>query len=77
MDEKDIEVLVDNDVLTIRGEKKSETEDKDRRFSERYYGRFERSLALPFEVDHPEIGDREGYGEADRHQCGERHQALN
>jgi HSP20 family protein len=51
MDEKDIEVLVDNDVLTIRGEKKSETEDKDRRFSERYYGRFERSLALPFEVD--------------------------
>jgi HSP20 family protein len=51
MDEKDIEVLVDNDVLTIRGEKRSETEDKDRRFSERYYGRFERSLALPFEVD--------------------------
>ena len=51
MDEKDVEVLVDNDVLTIRGEKKSESEDQGRRFSERYYGRFERSIALPFEVE--------------------------
>jgi HSP20 family protein len=46
MDEKDIEVLVDNDVLTIRGEKKSESEDQGRRLSER-----ERSIALPLEVD--------------------------
>jgi HSP20 family protein len=51
LDEKDVEVLVDNDVLTIRGEKRSESEDKDRHFSERYYGRFERSIALPFEVE--------------------------
>jgi HSP20 family protein len=51
MDEKDIELLVDQHVLTIRGEKKSETEDKGRHFSERYYGRFERSIALPFEVE--------------------------
>jgi HSP20 family protein len=51
MDEEDIELLVDQDVLTIRGEKKSETEDKGRHFSERYYGRFERSIALPFEVE--------------------------
>jgi len=51
MDEKDIEVLVDEDVLTIRGEKKAESEDQDRRFSERYYGRFERSVALPFAVE--------------------------
>jgi HSP20 family protein len=51
MDEKNIEVLVENDVLTIRGEKKSESEDQGRRFSERYYGRFERSIALPFEVE--------------------------
>ena len=27
-------------VLAIRGEKKTEREDKDRLFSERYYGRF-------------------------------------
>jgi HSP20 family protein len=51
MDEKEVEVLGDNDVLTIRGEKKSESEDQGRRFSERYYGRFERSIALPFEVE--------------------------
>ena len=51
MDEKDVEVLVNDDILTIRGEKRSETEDKGRHFSERYYGRFERSIALPFEVE--------------------------
>jgi HSP20 family protein len=33
-------------VLTIRGEKKTETEDKDRRFSERFYGRFERRIPV-------------------------------
>ena len=51
MDQKDVEVLVDDNVLTIRGEKRSETEDQGRRFSERYYGRFERSIDLPFEVE--------------------------
>ena len=51
MDEKDVEVLVNDGVLTIRGEKKSEAEDQGRRFSEHYYGRFERSIALPFEVE--------------------------
>src|SRR5215207_1750615 len=51
LDEKDVEVLVDNDVLTIRGEKRSETEDQERRFSERYYGRFERVIPLPFAVE--------------------------
>jgi HSP20 family protein len=51
LDEKDVEVLVDDDVLTIRGEKRSETEDQERRFSERYYGRFERVIPLPFAVE--------------------------
>jgi HSP20 family protein len=55
MEEKDIELLVDEDVLTIRGEKRSETEDQGRRFSERYYGRFERSIALPFEVEDEKV----------------------
>ena len=54
LDEKDVEVLVDNDVLTIRGEKRSETEDKERRFSERYYGRFERVIPLPVAVEEDE-----------------------
>ncbi len=51
MDEKDVEVLVDEDVLTLRGEKKAETEDRERGFSERVYGRFERVIALPFAVE--------------------------
>ena len=55
MEEKDIELLVDEDVLTIRGEKRSETEDQGCRFSERYYGRFERSIALPFEVEDEKV----------------------
>lgn len=52
MTDKDIEVLVEDGVLTLRGEKKSETEDKDRGYSERFYGRFERRIALPAGVDH-------------------------
>ena len=51
LDEKDIELLVEDNGLTIRGEKRSEQEDKERHFSERYYGRFERRIPLGFEVD--------------------------
>jgi len=46
LDEKDIDFHLANGVLTIRGEKHAETEDKDRLFSERYYGRFERRIPL-------------------------------
>lgn len=55
LDEKDIEVLLEDGVLTLRGEKKSETEDKERQFSERYYGRFERRLALGQEVEQDHV----------------------
>lgn len=55
LEEKDIEVLLEDGVLTLRGEKKSETEDKDRQFSERYYGRFERRLALGREVEEDKV----------------------
>src|SRR5215208_2227163 len=55
LEDKDVEVLVDEDVLTIRGEKKAETEDKERRFSERTYGRFERVIPLPFAVEQDKI----------------------
>ena len=55
MDEKDVEVLLDNGALTLRGEKRSETEDKSRRISERYYGRFERQIPLPVEVQEDRI----------------------
>ncbi len=50
LEEKDIEVLLDDGVLTLKGEKRSETEDKDRQFSERFYGRFERRIPLGTEV---------------------------
>lgn len=51
LEEKDIEVTLHNGILTIRGERLSESEDKHRRVSERYYGQFERRIALPAEVD--------------------------
>jgi HSP20 family protein len=46
LDENDVDVELANGVLAIKGEKKTETEDKDRLFSERYYGRFERSIPV-------------------------------
>ena len=46
LDEKDIDVHLADGVLTISGEKHAETEDKDRLFSERYYGRFLRRIPL-------------------------------
>jgi HSP20 family protein len=46
LDEKDVELQIANGVLSISGEKKSETENKERRFSERFFGRFERRIAL-------------------------------
>lgn len=46
LEEKDVEITLDDDVLTLRGEKRSENEDKNRQFSERFYGQFERRIAL-------------------------------
>lgn len=46
LEEKDVEVLVQDGVLTLRGEKRAERQDRARAFSERVYGRFERRLAL-------------------------------
>jgi HSP20 family protein len=46
LDEKDVQVELTNGVLVIKGEKKTETEDKDLMFSERYYGEFERRIPV-------------------------------
>lgn len=46
LDEKDVQIEIADGVLAIRGEKKTEIEDKDRLFSERSYGRFERRIPL-------------------------------
>ena len=50
---EEIEVAVDNDTLTIKGEKKQEKEIKEKGYirSERYYGSFHRSFTLPAGVD--------------------------
>lgn len=55
--EKDIKIAVEDDLLTISGEKKSETETKkgDMRVSERSYGAFSRSITLPRGVDAAKI----------------------
>ena len=58
LEEKDVEVLLDGDVVNLRGEKRSETEDKDRQFSERYYGQFERRIALGTEVEEDKVEAR-------------------
>jgi HSP20 family protein len=53
LDAKNIELSVSDDVLTIKGEKKEEKEEKtkDRYVSERRYGSFRRSVQLPSSVD--------------------------
>ena len=51
MEEKDVDISVDDHVLSIRGEKRAETEDRERGYSERSYGRFERHIALPRGVE--------------------------
>lgn len=55
--EKDVEVSVENNTLTIKGEKRSEQEEKDKNyyFSERRYGSFQRSFRLPEDVSDDKI----------------------
>jgi HSP20 family protein len=53
VDEKDVEVLLEDGRLTVRGEKKQEREEKKENYHlhERSYGSFARSIPLPFDVD--------------------------
>lgn len=53
LDEKDVEVNLDRDTVTIRGEKRQEQEEKKRNYhlSEVSYGQFSRSFTLPDGVD--------------------------
>jgi HSP20 family protein len=46
LEESDLQLGFANGVLAIKGEKKSVTEDESRRFSERYYGRFEQRIPI-------------------------------
>lgn len=57
LDEKDFEITVSGDLLTIKGEKKFEHEQKNGNgyHQERRYGVFSRSLRLPFDVKDEQI----------------------
>ncbi len=53
MDEKDVNVTLKDDTLTIEGEKKQEKEEKEKDYYhlERSYGSFQRSLRIPCEIE--------------------------
>jgi HSP20 family protein len=53
IDEKDIDLSICGNVLTIRGEKKHVKEDKaeNHYFGGRYYGSFRRTFQLPADID--------------------------
>lgn len=53
IDAKDVDIIVEGDTVTIKGEKKTEKETKEKNYfrAERSYGAFTRSLELPFEID--------------------------
>jgi HSP20 family protein len=57
MSEKEIEVVVSDGTLTLKGEKRAEKEQKEKNFylSERSYGSFQRSFTLPEGVDREKI----------------------
>ena len=57
IDEKDIDVRVENNTLTVHGERKFEKEEKEENFRrvESQYGSFTRTFTLPTTVDHENI----------------------
>lgn len=57
LEEKDVEVTATSDTLVLKGEKKQEKEEKNKDYylSERSYGAFQRSFALPDGVDQSKI----------------------
>ncbi len=57
LSEKDIDVTISGDMLTIKGEKREEKEEKAQNYymSERRFGSFQRSLTLPDGIDRDKI----------------------
>jgi HSP20 family protein len=60
VEEKDVSVTLANGLLTVKGEKKHEHEEKDEShyLSERSFGAFERSLRLPETIDENKLEAR-------------------
>jgi HSP20 family protein len=57
IDAKDIDVRIENNMLTVHGERKIEKEEKEENFRriERQYGSFTRSFTLPSSVDSGQV----------------------
>src|ERR1700675_4817533 len=57
IDEKDIDVRIENNTLTVHGERKFEKEEKEENYRrmERQYGSFTRTFTLPNTVDHENV----------------------
>jgi HSP20 family protein len=58
IDQKDLDVRVENHTLTVKGERKFEAEEKEQNFHriERRYGSFYRAFTLPSTVDTESVG---------------------
>ncbi len=57
LDKKNIDISLDRNLLTVRGEKRQEKEEGDKRYHliERSWGSFVRSIRLPAEVDEKKL----------------------
>jgi len=57
IDDKDVDVRIENNTLTVHGERKFEKEEKEENYRrvERQYGSFTRTFALPNTVDHENV----------------------
>jgi HSP20 family protein len=57
IDEKDIEIRIEDNTLTVKGERKLEKEAKEENYHriERSYGSFQRSFSLPAYVNHEKV----------------------
>jgi HSP20 family protein len=55
LEENEVEITLSEGTLIIRGERKSEIEDKDRQFNERFYGRFERHVPVGTDIDEDKV----------------------
>jgi HSP20 family protein len=64
IEEKDLDVRVENRTLTVRGERKFEKEEKEENFHriERRYGSFYRAFTLPNTVDIENVGAKYNAG---------------
>ena len=60
INQKEIDVKIDNNILTIKGKKEDIKEEKEKNYHlrERYYGAFQRSISLPNNIEPEKIKAR-------------------